>query len=134
MWDLWENVLHGFLSKGPRPYLREVLEINTENSERLGRQAQPRIKPSTSRLRVRVQNRSATDGPTEMELMLSNLDCDFLNPTDIALEIDPEEELVDSSLKKKVHWATIVSYCVNLNMDTSSEMYTLDSTFKVATC
>ena len=34
------------------PYLREFSRKNTENSERLGRQALPEIEPSTSRLPV----------------------------------------------------------------------------------
>ena len=40
----------------------KVIEKTTENSERLGRQARTRIKPSTSRLPVQAHMCFATDG------------------------------------------------------------------------
>ena len=46
------NALRGGLSKGSYPYLRQILEKTIGNIERLGRQAQPGIEPSTSRLPV----------------------------------------------------------------------------------
>ena len=50
----------GGLSKGSYPVFMRVPEKTTENSERLGQQARPRIEPGTSCLQIRAQNRSAT--------------------------------------------------------------------------
>ena len=48
--------------RDPSPYLRKFRRKTTENSERLGRQARPRIEHGTSRLSVQTQNHSATGG------------------------------------------------------------------------
>ena len=56
LWDLGLQVkcpLQGqSLSKGSYPLFTRVSEKTTENSERLGRQAQQRFKPGTSRLLI----------------------------------------------------------------------------------
>ena len=46
------SALRGGLSKGSQPVFTRVSEKTTENSERLDRQARPRIEPGTSRLPV----------------------------------------------------------------------------------
>ena len=63
-WDLGlrGSALRGGLSKGSHPVLTRVSEKTKENSERLSRQAQPRIEPGTFHVSVRAQNRSATGG------------------------------------------------------------------------
>ena len=67
MWDLglWGNALLRD-PKGSYPVFKQVSEKTNENSEWLGRPA--RIGPGTSRLPVRVQNRSATDGANEHKI------------------------------------------------------------------
>ncbi len=58
------------------------------------------------------------------------MDCEFLNPTDIALEIDPEQEPADSSDEEEVHCVPIVSNNIrtrNLHLKCA-----LDSSFTVA--
>ena len=47
-----QSTLSGSFSKGYQPVFTRVLEKTTENSERLGRPAQPRNEPCTSRLPV----------------------------------------------------------------------------------
>ena len=46
------DALRGGLSKGTYAVFTRLLEITTQNSERLGQQARPGIEPGTSRLPV----------------------------------------------------------------------------------